>query len=138
MSGTSSTGATSAQTAAASDEPNVALLMERIRQLESKLELYLCDSSAITYKLCILGQLGAQNSRADSTASSTTARRLIPKPKGSAGGGSRGFHLQEAMGLSDDSPNGDGNSENQRRYNMILVSMRDDPLPELFSDPLPF
>ncbi|KAI0821128.1 hypothetical protein BC629DRAFT_1435036 [Irpex lacteus] len=106
VSGTSSTGGTSAQTAApASNEPNVALLMERIRQLES--------------------QLGGQSSRAEGTASTTTARRLIPKPKGSAGGGSRGFHLQEAMGLSDDSPNGDGNSENQRRYNMILATVRE-------------
>lgn len=41
--------------------------------------------------------------------------RTVPKPRGSAGRGQRGFHLQDEMGLGDD-------VEGQRRYNMILVS----------------
>lgn len=37
----------------------------------------------------------------------------VPKPRGSAGGGQRGYHLQAAMGLA--GPEGD------QLYNMILV-----------------
>lgn len=41
----------------------------------------------------------------------------IPKPKGSAGGGRRGFHLQDEMGLGDD-------DNGQHEYNMMLVSIK--------------
>ena len=38
----------------------------------------------------------------------------IPKPLGSAGGGKRGYHLREEMGLG-------GSAEGRKKYNMILV-----------------
>ena len=44
----------------------------------------------------------------------TNTPNSIPKPRGSAGGGQRGYHLQEAMGLT--------GPEDDRLYNMILVS----------------
>ena len=55
----------------------------------------------------------ANTSTADGNRADTI--RTIPKPRGSDGGGRRGFHLQEEMRLADD-------EEGQRRYNMILVS----------------
>lgn len=42
----------------------------------------------------------------------------IPKPKGCAGGGKKGFHLQEEMGLTDD-------EDGDRIYNMILSTVRE-------------
>lgn len=44
--------------------------------------------------------------------------RSIAKPKGSAGGGKKGFHLRDAMGLDD-------TAEGVKRYNMILSTVRE-------------
>ncbi|GJF00483.1 hypothetical protein PsYK624_167710 [Phanerochaete sordida] len=42
----------------------------------------------------------------------------VPKPKGTAGGGKKGFHLQEEMGL-------EGSLDGDRMYNMILATVRE-------------
>ena len=60
------------------------------------------------------GVAGPSNALRDRVGGDAVRDGSIPKPKGSAGGGKKGFHLQEEMGLAD-SEDGD------RMYNMILV-----------------
>ncbi|KAI0685310.1 hypothetical protein BC835DRAFT_1310069 [Cytidiella melzeri] len=47
----------------------------------------------------------------------TCAPNSVPKPKGSAGGGQRGYHLKVAMGLT--------GHKGAKKYNMILATVRE-------------
>ena len=60
------------------------------------------------------GNAAASGSRG--AASSHVEPGSIPKPKGSAGGGKKGFNLQKEMGLATE--------EGDMQYTMILVSTR--------------
>ncbi|KAI0785438.1 hypothetical protein BC629DRAFT_519160 [Irpex lacteus] len=87
-------------------DETIALLLNQVRRLEEQLAGGGSSSG------------GSVPSASTSTPRASGSQTTIPKPKGSAGGGRRGFHLQDEMGLADD-------DEGQRRYNMILATVRE-------------
>ncbi|EKM48688.1 uncharacterized protein PHACADRAFT_202515 [Phanerochaete carnosa HHB-10118-sp] len=93
-----------ALTGSAPMDPATANLMNQVRLLEERLQRAEAAGPLAS---------GGGDRRAAAAAAGS-----IPKPKGSAGGGKKGFHLIEKMGLG-------GSGEGKKLYNQLLSTVRE-------------